>query len=94
MQIISNDRLKSAEHRVLANPTGPKVSVACFVAGRMGPSEKVYSPIKELVSEGSPPLYREFRPSEYVSTYQRKKAFRKFWPRSTIEDTVDRAPDL
>ncbi|KAL3724723.1 hypothetical protein ACJRO7_029827 [Eucalyptus globulus] len=77
LQIISNKRLMSVEHRVLANRMGPRVSVACFVAGMIGPLEKVYGPIEELVSEESPPLYREFRPSEYVSLYQGKKLFDK-----------------
>ncbi|KAK1284258.1 hypothetical protein QJS10_CPB21g00373 [Acorus calamus] len=30
LQMISNDRFKSSEHRVLANAIGPRVSVACF----------------------------------------------------------------
>ncbi|KAG5514761.1 hypothetical protein RHGRI_035974 [Rhododendron griersonianum] len=30
MQIISNDKFKSIEHRVLAQPIGPRLSVACF----------------------------------------------------------------
>ncbi|XP_010025843.2 1-aminocyclopropane-1-carboxylate oxidase homolog 12-like [Eucalyptus grandis] len=77
LQVISNKRLMSVEHRVLANRMGPRVSVACFVAGMIGPLEKVYGPIEELVSEESPPLYREFRPSEYVSLYQGKKLLDK-----------------
>ncbi|WJZ87275.1 hypothetical protein VitviT2T_006671 [Vitis vinifera] len=30
LQLITNDRFKSVEHRVLANRRGPRVSVACF----------------------------------------------------------------
>ncbi|KAL8162776.1 hypothetical protein V2J09_014265 [Rumex salicifolius] len=28
--IVSNDRFKSVEHRVVANKAGPRISVACF----------------------------------------------------------------
>ncbi|KAE8774813.1 1-aminocyclopropane-1-carboxylate oxidase-like protein 1 [Hordeum vulgare] len=30
LQLVSNDRFKSVEHRVVANGAGPRVSVACF----------------------------------------------------------------
>uniref|UniRef100_A0A7N0VMA8 Fe2OG dioxygenase domain-containing protein n=1 Tax=Kalanchoe fedtschenkoi TaxID=63787 RepID=A0A7N0VMA8_KALFE len=30
MQLITNDRFKSVEHRVVANAEGPRISVACF----------------------------------------------------------------
>ncbi|KAJ9547493.1 hypothetical protein OSB04_020036 [Centaurea solstitialis] len=35
--IISNDKLKSVEHRVLANKKGPRVSVACFFSTSIAP---------------------------------------------------------
>ncbi|KAJ9547368.1 hypothetical protein OSB04_019911 [Centaurea solstitialis] len=37
LQIISNDKLKSVEHRVLANKKGPRVSVACFFSTSIAP---------------------------------------------------------
>ncbi|TKY53705.1 1-aminocyclopropane-1-carboxylate oxidase-like 1 [Spatholobus suberectus] len=49
LQLISNDKFKSAQHRVLANPIGPRVSIACFLAqvfiqlqGFMVPSRNFY----------------------------------------------------
>ncbi|KAF9590721.1 hypothetical protein IFM89_036845 [Coptis chinensis] len=35
LQIISNDKLKSVEHRALANRMGPRVSVACFLTPKL-----------------------------------------------------------
>ncbi|PSS34896.1 1-aminocyclopropane-1-carboxylate oxidase [Actinidia chinensis var. chinensis] len=49
LQLITNDKFKSVEHRVVAN-YDPRVSVACFFTGLLA-STKQYEPIKELVSE-------------------------------------------
>ncbi|RZC47962.1 hypothetical protein C5167_040912 [Papaver somniferum] len=67
LQLISNGKFKSVEHRVLANHVGPRVSVACFVRPSMNRSTKLYGPIDELLSEGNPPVYREITFKEYAS---------------------------
>ncbi|XP_059664402.1 1-aminocyclopropane-1-carboxylate oxidase homolog 1-like [Cornus florida] len=72
MQIISNDKFKSVEHRVLAQPVGPRVSVACFFIPSGRAASKPFGPIKELLSEEQPPLYRELLCSEYYQYYKTK----------------------
>ncbi|CDP15734.1 unnamed protein product [Coffea canephora] len=68
LQIVSNDRFKSREHRVIANRIGPRISVACFFIGVAVP-EKIYYPAKELISDETPPVYREFTVGEYMSNF-------------------------
>lgn len=71
-QLISNDKFKSAQHRVLAKTVGPRVSIACFFSPAFYPSSRTYAPIKELLSEDNPAKYREFSIPEFTAHYRTK----------------------
>ncbi|KAK9150687.1 hypothetical protein Syun_008996 [Stephania yunnanensis] len=72
LQLISNDRFKSSEHRVLANRVGPRISVASFFTTHLQPSTRIFGPIEELLSEENPPLYRETTVKEFTRYYHTK----------------------
>ncbi|KAL0383600.1 UNVERIFIED_CONTAM: 1-aminocyclopropane-1-carboxylate oxidase1 [Sesamum calycinum] len=72
MQIISNDQFISVEHRVVAQPVGPRISVACFFTPSLKAAAKPFAPIEELLSDENPAVYREFMFREYTQHYKTK----------------------
>ncbi|KAI3908073.1 hypothetical protein MKW98_003718 [Papaver atlanticum] len=71
LQLISNGKFKSAEHRVLANQVGPRVSVASFFStSSVMKSAKVYN--KDLISdedETDLPVCSNVRVPDYLKHY-------------------------
>nr|CAB3467424.1 unnamed protein product [Digitaria exilis] len=58
LQLVSNDRFRSVEHRVVANSSRDtaRLSVACFFNADIKGSTRLYGPITE--GSDDPPLYR------------------------------------
>ncbi|KAF3456804.1 hypothetical protein FNV43_RR01458 [Rhamnella rubrinervis] len=72
LQLISNDRFKSVEHRAVAKNVGPRVSIACFFTLHLYQSTMLYGPIKELLSEDQPPVYKETSIIDFITYYDGK----------------------
>ncbi|XP_015967468.1 1-aminocyclopropane-1-carboxylate oxidase homolog 1 [Arachis duranensis] len=67
MQLITNDKFMSAMHRVVAQKVGPRISVAYFLRQHVDDeSPRMYGPIKELLTEDNPPIYKEMKMSDLV----------------------------
>nr|GMD20638.1 feruloyl CoA ortho-hydroxylase 1-like [Ipomoea batatas] len=66
LQILSNGRYKSAEHRVRTTSTQSRVSVPLFTIPR--PSEKI-GPLPELVEKDGVALYQEVIFEEYMKNF-------------------------
>ncbi|KAH7837174.1 hypothetical protein Vadar_010573 [Vaccinium darrowii] len=69
LQLVTNDKFKSVEHRVLAGTVGPRISCSCLLFPSEKNHYKVYGPINELLADGTPPRYRAISPSEYDDKY-------------------------
>ncbi|KAI4303999.1 hypothetical protein MLD38_039571 [Melastoma candidum] len=69
LQLLSNDVYKSVVHRVRANLVGPRLSVAFFFRHYLWPSTRKYGPIKEILSEHRPALYKEITIDDFSDEY-------------------------
>ncbi|XP_074317847.1 1-aminocyclopropane-1-carboxylate oxidase homolog 1-like [Silene latifolia] len=65
-QLISNDKFRSAEHRVVATKQGPRLSAACFFYPTAMNQELTFGPLNGVLSDDSPALYEEITHSEYL----------------------------
>lgn len=74
LQLMSNDRFKSVEHRVVAVPPGAaaRVSVACFFRPSGAATSKEYGPVPDLVKPPEAPRYRSVTGVEFLDYYRQK----------------------
>ncbi|PWA91413.1 Isopenicillin N synthase [Artemisia annua] len=68
LQIISNGKLKSAEHRGVLNSTASRTSIVTF----LGPDSTlplVVGPAKELVTSTTPQVFKSYLYNEFLAEY-------------------------
>ncbi|XAR61120.1 Deacetoxyvindoline 4-hydroxylase, partial [Bertholletia excelsa] len=69
MQLVTNDKFKAVDHRVLAQKVGPRLSAAVFLSPSAENDGTAYGPIKQLLRDNEKPLYREATFPEYFKDY-------------------------
>ncbi|OEL24563.1 Gibberellin 2-beta-dioxygenase [Dichanthelium oligosanthes] len=70
LQVLTNGRLKSVRHRVVANSLKPRVSMIYFAGP--APAQRI-APLPELLGHGEQSLYREFTWGEYKKAAYRSR---------------------
>ena len=68
LQILSNDRYKSAEHRVIPSGYKNRVSIPVFVNPM---PNSVIAPFSELINSGNKSIYKQVVYAEYVKNFYR-----------------------
>ncbi|KAL6861839.1 hypothetical protein ACP4OV_017539 [Aristida adscensionis] len=75
LQLVTNGRFKSVEHRVVANRRDTaRISVASFFSPEMKGDTRIFGPIVELTSSdgANPPLYRSITAAEFIAHFRKK----------------------
>ncbi|KAF8779376.1 hypothetical protein HU200_002643 [Digitaria exilis] len=75
LQLVSNGKYRSVEHRVLANKSRDTARVSFFFLRDVIGSTRVFGPIEALTSSdgiSNPPLYRSITIHEYLAHFLKK----------------------
>ncbi|TXG56213.1 hypothetical protein EZV62_017526 [Acer yangbiense] len=72
--VLSNGRYKSVHHRAVTNKEQRRVTLAMFYEPNR---DSVICPIEELIDEHHPPLYRNYRYSEFQDEFFRQVGTRR-----------------
>ena len=74
IQVVSNDRYKSIEHRVIVNGTRNRVSVPIFANPA---ADAIVGPFPEVLENGEKPVYKNIKFSDYFNYFFSKGHDRK-----------------
>ncbi|XP_030960483.1 feruloyl CoA ortho-hydroxylase F6H1-2-like [Quercus lobata] len=66
LQIMSNDKYKSIEHRAIANRSKNRVSIPFFVSPG---SDATIGPLPEVLASGETPIYKHVVYSDYIKHF-------------------------
>lgn len=64
IEVLTNGRYKSIEHRAAVHPHHHRVSIAAFHSARF--NDTAYAPLQEMLVDGQPPRYRTIAVEDYV----------------------------
>ncbi len=69
LQVVSNGRFRSVEHRAVTNASTVRISIPTFY----NPSEDAFiAPAPSMVDEEHPPLYRGYKYEEFLGVFWSK----------------------
>lgn len=69
LQLASNDKFKSVKHRVVAKSVCSRISVACFFTPQIRGNDRVYGPIKELLTDESPSVFKDTLTADFYDSF-------------------------
>ncbi|KAJ8749646.1 hypothetical protein K2173_026295 [Erythroxylum novogranatense] len=72
MQLITNEKFISVEHRVRVGSAGSRASAACFFYPSTANNFKPYGALKELLLSDNAPIYRDTHFCEFMSHFKSK----------------------